>query len=168
MSPQHTHSAMIQAVAQHQRGQLDQAETTYREILRHDRRHADAMNLLGLIEHQRGNHDVAVDLISKAITIRPQAEFYVNLSQAYRASGKLKECVDACRRAVALGPNIPEAWDNLGSALKDLNQPGEALKAFERAVQLRTNYAVAHSNQGNTLSQLERGAEAEAEFRTAI
>src|SRR5439155_1516307 len=168
MSPQQIHSAMMQAVALHQRGQLQQAEQTYREVLKHDKRNADAMNLLGLIEHGRGNHQMAIDLIRKATTIRPQAEFFVNLSQAYRGAGKLKECAETCRRAVQLGPNIPEAWNNLGSALKDLNQPTEGLKAFERAVQLRPNYAVAHNNLGNTLSQLERGAEAEAEFRTAI
>jgi predicted O-linked N-acetylglucosamine transferase (SPINDLY family) len=71
-------------------------------------------------------------------------------------------------RAVQLGPNIPEAWNNLGSALKDQNQPLEGQKAFERAIQLRPNYAVAHNNLGNTLSQLEHSPEAEAEFRIAI
>src|SRR5438876_9963129 len=168
MSPQQIHRAMSQAVALHQQGRFHQAENTYRDVLRDDKRNADAMNLLGLIEHQRGHHDIAIDLIRKATTIRPQAEFFVNLSQAYRGAGSLNDCADACRRAVQLGPNIPEAWNNLGSALKDLNQPAEAQKAFERAIQLRPNYAVAHNNQGNTLSQLERGAEAEAEFRTAI
>src|SRR5207247_6092173 len=106
--------------------------------------------------------------ITKPTTNRPQPKFSVNRSQAYRGAGKLNQCADACRRAVQLGPNIPEAWNNLGSALKDLNQPAEGLRAFERAVQLRPSYAVAHNNVGNTLSHLERGAEAEAEFRTAI
>ena len=168
MNSQQIHRAMINAVAQHQRGQLAEAERAYREVLKHDKRNADAMNLLGLIEHQRKNHQVAIDLIHKATTIRPQPEFFVNLSQAYRGAGRLKDCVDACRRAVQLGPNIPEAWNNLGSALKDLNDPNEAIKAFERAIQLRPNYAVAHNNLGNALGQVERPAEAEAEFRAAI
>jgi protein O-GlcNAc transferase len=168
MSPQQVHRTMIAAVAQHQRGQLAEAERAYREVLRHDKRNADAMNLLGLIEHQHKNHQAAIDLIQKATTIRPQPEFFVNLSQAYRGAGRLKECVDTCRRAVQLGPKIPEAWNNLGSALKDSNLPQEAIKAFERAIQLRPNYAVAHNNLGNALGQVERPAEAEAEFRVAI
>src|SRR5689334_1567794 len=168
MNSQQIHHAMINAVAQHQRGQLAEAERAYREVLKHDKRNADAMNLLGLIEHQRKNHQAAIDLIHKATTIRPQPEFFVNLSQAYRGAGRLKDCADACRRAVQLGPNIPEAWNNLGSALKDLNQPGEAIKAFERAIALRPNYAVAHNNLGNAFGQVERPAEAEAEFRVAI
>jgi protein O-GlcNAc transferase len=168
MSPQQIHRTMIQAVALHQQGRSAEAEQAYRNVLRHDKRNADAMNLLGLIEHQRGNHQLAVELIGKAVRIRPQPEFFVNLSQAYRGLGKLNDCADACRRAVQLGPNIPEAWNNLGSAVKELNQPGEALKAFEKAIQLRPNYVVAHNNMGNALSQLERPVEAERSFRRAM
>src|SRR3954453_20491119 len=116
MTSQHIPRAMMQAVALHKGGKFDEAERSYRDVLKDDKRNADAMNLLGLIEHQRGKHDLAIDLIRRATTIRPQPEFFVNLSQAYRGAGKLAECLDACRRAVQLGPNIAEAWNNLGSA----------------------------------------------------
>lgn len=168
MSPQQIHRAMQQAVQHHQSGRCDIAEQTYRQVLKSDKRNADALHLLGVLAHQANRDQEAADLITKAITIRPQPEFFVNLSQAYKGLGQLEDCLNACRRAVQLKPNVPEAWNNLGSALKDLHQPAEALTAFERAIQLRPNYAVALNNLGNTLSQLERYEEAERAFRRSL
>jgi hypothetical protein len=56
---------MINAVALHQRGQFAEAEKTYREVLtsRQAQRRRDEPPRL--IEHQRGNHQAAIDLISR-------------------------------------------------------------------------------------------------------
>jgi predicted O-linked N-acetylglucosamine transferase (SPINDLY family) len=86
-----------------------------------------------LIEHQRGNNDLAVELIRKAITIRPRAEFLVNLAQAQKALGRMQESLESTQRAVQMAPNIPEAWNNLGSIFKDLNRTAEAADAFRKA-----------------------------------
>lgn len=159
---------MLQAVGHHQAGRLREAEGIYRQVLKDDPRNPDAMQLLGLLEHQSGKHESAVELIRKAITISPRPEFFVNLSQAYKSLRRLPETLEACQRAVQLGPTIPEAWNNLGGALKDLNQPADALKAFERAVQLRDRYPLAWNNIGNTLMQLGRAGDAESALRRAI
>ena len=168
LPPQNIHRVMQQAVALHNTGRLAEAEKIYRDVLAKDSRNPDALQLLGLIEHQRGNNDRAVELIRKAITIRPRAEFYVNLSQAQRALGRMADSLESTQRAVQMAPNIPEAWNNLGTILKDLNRPGEAVEAFRKAIALRPNYAVAHSNLGNALVQLQRPEEAEASLRRAI
>ena len=42
------------AVRLHRQGQLDQAELIYRHILDETPRHADALHLLGVVAHQRG------------------------------------------------------------------------------------------------------------------
>src|SRR5690242_8998159 len=98
--------AMQQAVAHHQAGRLQQAEQIYRDVLRQSPRDPDALQLLGLLHYQSGRHNEAIELISKAITIRPRPEFYVNLSQAQRSAGKLQEALASCQRAVQMAPNI--------------------------------------------------------------
>jgi predicted O-linked N-acetylglucosamine transferase (SPINDLY family) len=168
MQPQHIHRAMQEAVGHHQAGRFADAEKIYRMVLQHDSRNAEAMQLLGLVEHQNGRHQAAVDLIRKAITIRPRPEFFVNLAQAERALGHVNEALDACQRAVQMAPNIPEAWNNLGALLKDLNRPAEAVTALERAISLRPTYAAALSNLGNARAQLDQAQEAEAALRRAI
>jgi predicted O-linked N-acetylglucosamine transferase (SPINDLY family) len=168
MTRDQIHRAMQQAVALHNVGRLADAEKIYRDVLQKDPRNADALQLLGLIEHQKGNNERAIELIRKAITIRPRAEFYVNLAQAQRALGRTAESLESTQRAVQMAPNIPEAWNNLGSILKDLGRPAEAVEAFRKAIALRASYAVAQSNHGNALAQLNQPAEAEASLRRAI
>lgn len=159
---------MQQAVALHNSGRLADAEKIYRDVLQKDPRNADALQLLGLLAHQTGDNERAVELIRKAITIRPRAEFYVNLAQAYRALGQMREGHEACQRAVQMAPNIPEAWNNLGTSFKDQHRTAEAIEAFRKAIALRPTYAVAHSNLGNALAQLNQFAEAEQSLRRAI
>ena len=160
--------AMRQAVAHHQAGRLAEAEAVYRRVLQQDPRDADALQLLGLLHHQTGRSDVAAELISKAITIRPRAEFFVNLSQALKGLGKTREALEACQRAVQMAPNIPEAWNNLGSALREAGRIDEAIGAFNKAISLRPNYVIAHNNLGNALAAMGKGAEAEAALRKAV
>ena len=53
------------AVLRHQAGRLEEAEALYRQILAAQPEHAAALQLLGLIAHQAGRHEVAVELIRK-------------------------------------------------------------------------------------------------------
>ncbi len=58
---------MGSAVQCHQDGHLEQAEQLYRLILQGDPGNPAALHSLGIIAHQMGKHDAAVELISKAI-----------------------------------------------------------------------------------------------------
>ena len=64
------------AIELHQQGKLDQAQAMYRKLLAINPRNADALHLLGVIAYQTGNHQAAVDLISQAIEIIPNAASY--------------------------------------------------------------------------------------------
>ncbi len=66
-------NALSIALQHHQNGQLNKAEKFYKKILKADPNHADALHLLGLIARQAGKNDIAANLISKAINIRPFA-----------------------------------------------------------------------------------------------
>ena len=57
------------ALGHHQAGRLKEAEQLYREILAKDPRHADSLQFLGVIAHQVGRNDSAVELIEKAIAL---------------------------------------------------------------------------------------------------
>ena len=55
----------------HQAGRLADAGACYRRVLAAQPDHADALHLLGVIAHQAGRHDLAVELISQAIKQKP-------------------------------------------------------------------------------------------------
>ena len=61
-----------QAVADHQAGRLEAAETGYRKILAAEPRHVDALQLLGVLVQQAGRAAEAVTLIEKAEALRNQ------------------------------------------------------------------------------------------------
>ena len=160
--------AMQQAVGHHQAGRLAEAERIYRSVLQGDPRDADALQLLGLLRHQAGDNQQAVELISRAVAIRPEAVFYVNLAQAQRALGRIQDAIASCRLAVQKSPRLAEGWNNLGSLLQQAGQAPEAVAALQKAIELSPRYAPAHSNIGNALAKLGQSLPAVASLRRAI
>ena len=164
------HAYTIELALQHHRnGRFLEAERLYLQVLAADPEHFDALHLLGVLAHQAGNADVAIDLIGKALTRndRHPAAFN-NLGDAYFASGRPAEAEAAYRRAVALNPEFAPAHGNLGNALYALGRLREAEAAYRRAIAIAPEYARAHCNLGNALRDLGRPEEAEDAYRRAI
>ena len=82
--------------------------------------------------------------------------------------GKLDEAVACYLRTLELKPNLAEAHNNLGSALKDLGEPDEAVACFRRALQLNSSLTEAHNNLGNALKEQGELEEAVACYRRAL
>ena len=93
------------ALQNHQAGRLAEAEALYRQILAVAPLHADSLHFLGVIADQMGRHDLAVELIRKAITNNTQnPDAHCNLAGVYRKMGMLNEALEACRKALELNP----------------------------------------------------------------
>ena len=72
------------AIELHQRGNFEQAEKIYREIIAKYPDHSDALNLLGAIESKYKRHEIAERLILKAISINPAiSRYHNNLGMVY-------------------------------------------------------------------------------------
>jgi protein O-GlcNAc transferase len=139
--------ALDLAVQHHRAARLAEAEGLYRQILAQQPTHVDAMHFLGVIALQAGHHDAAVELISRAISLKPNfPEAYVNLGLARRELGQIDAAIAAYQTAIALRPDYADAMNNLGNALKDAGQLDEAIAAYRQAVSLKPHYAQAHSN----------------------
>jgi tetratricopeptide (TPR) repeat protein len=96
------------ALARHRAGRLDEAARLYELILAGQPLHPDALQYLGMICYQRGDHARAVDLIGRAASLLPgSAACHCNLGEAYRGLGKHQEAEAACRRALELRPTTP-------------------------------------------------------------
>jgi len=161
--------ALAVAVEHHQAGRLQDAEHIYRQILQADPNHVDALQLLGAIATQVGNHEVAVDFITRAIEVNPDVpSFHSNLAVAYRALEKLDEAEAAIRQALQLEPDYAEAHFNLANTLQAKGKLDEAAASYRQALRVKPDYAHAQNNLGNLLTQQERHEEAEAAYRQAL
>jgi tetratricopeptide (TPR) repeat protein len=152
----------------HQAGKLAHAAKLYKKLLAREQENADALHLLGVLHHQQGEHERAVELIGRAVALRPSVPaFHANLAEAYRALGKFERAAGCCRMALQLSPDYPEALCNLGLALRGLERQEEAADQFRRALELRPDFAAAHNNLGLTLRDLKQLDEALESFRRA-
>jgi tetratricopeptide (TPR) repeat protein len=160
---------LTSALELHQAGRLDAAAPMYRQVLAQEQGQADAWHLLGVLHHQQADHARAVELIGRAVALRPNVPaFHANLAEAYRALGQCDRAAGCCRAALRLWPDYPEALCNLGLALQGLGRHGEAARNFRRALELRPDFAAAHSNLGVCLRELRRADEALVHFRRAV
>jgi tetratricopeptide (TPR) repeat protein/SAM-dependent methyltransferase len=157
------------ALRHHQAGQLVEAERQYRTILALEPNHSDSLHLLGLVAHQVGRNDLAVELIGKAIALNKRnPAFQNNIGLAFDALGRYEEAVAHYKRAVALKPDYAQAHNNLGAALLAQAKPDESVVHYRRAVALKPDFAEAHSNLGNALKAMGRLDDAVAQYQQAL
>jgi len=157
------------ALQLHQAGRLNDAEQLYRQVLQLDARHADALHLLGVLAHQTGRQDAAVELIGKAIEHSGLVPaFHNNLGNALKAQAKFEPAVASYQRALALRPDHVEAHYNLGVALQSQGKLHEAAASYRRALALKPGHAQAHGNLGTILQAQGKADEALACYRRAL
>lgn len=99
-----------QATVWQQDGDLERAETAYRRVLALDPAQPDALNLLALIHHEKGDRELAVRMLRAAIKINPAARYYTNLGVILAARGDRTGSVAAYRQSVQLNPGSTAAW----------------------------------------------------------
>ncbi len=151
-------------------GQLAEAEHLYREALRAQPNNPFALHYLGLIAHQIGRHDVAVDLIGRSISLHPSAPgfFYNNFGEALRMIGRNDDAVRAYQKSIELEPDNLESLNNLTIALRLLGRAGEAIKIGRRVVELKPDWAIGHNNLANALGDFRQNDEAIREYELAL
>ena len=119
--------------------------------------------------HQIGKHEIAVEYIGRAITLKGNAvAYHNNLGGANYALRRIPEAVACYRRALELEPGFAEAHDNLGNALKDQGKLDEAVACYRRALELKPDCVGAHNNLGTALQDQGKLDEAVACYRRAV
>jgi Flp pilus assembly protein TadD len=73
-------------------------------------------------------------------------EFYLDLSLQHYREERYVESIAASRAALALRPNYPEAWNNIGAAYNKLGRYEEAAAACEEALRLKPDFQLARNN----------------------
>jgi len=161
--------ALALAVQYHLAGNLAQAEPIYRQILQTNPADARALHLLGVLAHQVGQHQAALDLLRQAVAILPHVgECHASLAAVYVALGRWDEAETSCRQALRCQPNSPEAHYSLGNVFNQRGRPQEAVASFREAVRLRPGYAEAHNNLGLALAAQGQVEEAMTCYREVL
>jgi len=157
------------ALAQQRAGRAADAERLCRNILALEPGHAQTLHLLGLIEHQRGHSDAAIDRIRMAIARNGHdPAFHHNLGNILRSQGRAAEAAECYERALSLDPASVNTLYNLGNTCLDLGRRDRAVTYFEQALRLKPDAIELHNNLGGVLHDLGRYEEAIACYRKAL
>jgi tetratricopeptide (TPR) repeat protein/GT2 family glycosyltransferase len=153
----------------HKNGHLRHAEYAYRLILQGNPNNHVALYSLGIIAHQNGNNDVAVELISKAIANNPQIpQYYNTLGLILETLGKYEEAVAAYQQAVSSKPDYAEAYHNMAIALQSQKQYVIAVEKCKQAISIKPDYAEAYNTMGYALEQQQQFTGAITNYKQAI
>ncbi|HET9030419.1 MAG TPA: tetratricopeptide repeat protein [Candidatus Aquilonibacter sp.] len=139
----------------HRAGNVADAERAYREILRAEPNHAEALHLLGLLHFQRGELDDAAALIAQALEHAPaHAAARLNFTKVLTALGRREEAVAELEAFVADYPSNAQAWIDLGNLRWSLGKIDAALSDYEQALRLDPASSAAQENAATALLTL--------------
>jgi predicted O-linked N-acetylglucosamine transferase (SPINDLY family) len=158
-----------QGLTLHQQGRLAEAKQIYTQVLAKQPNCYDALHLVGTIALQNNDLIVALELISKAIEIKPDyAEAWNNRGYAYNELKSYEEALASYDRAINIKPDYAAAQSNRGNTLNTLKRYEEALASYDRAIEIKPDYAEAWNNRGYALNNLKRYEEALVSYDRAV
>ena len=157
------------AVDLHREGDLDTARASYLRVLDAQPRQVDALNLLGVIEHQRGKPAAAIAWFDRALAIDAgQPNVHANLGAALRALGRTREALTSLNQALRLAPAHVVALNNRAAVQLDIGCPNAALADVERSLAIDPHQPVALFNRASALRELGHDAAALAACDDAL
>jgi tetratricopeptide (TPR) repeat protein len=165
-----------QAFAAHRRGDLEEAERLYRQVLEAAPASFAARHMLGVLRAQSGDTSEALELIGAALALKPDApEALFNYGNVLKGAGRLDEALAAYDRAVSVRPDYPaaraaraEALNLRGNSLRETGDFEKALTCYERALADVPYYGDALNNRAAVHWSLGRFDEALAGFDAAL
>jgi SAM-dependent methyltransferase len=120
------------AFRHHQGGQLAEADRLYRQVLAIDPDHVSTLHYLGLLAHQAGRNDLAINLIGKAVSLDPNLGSALNsLATIFFLEGDYGQALAVLRRALAV-KETEQARSMFVECVKALRAlpPGDDLNNF--------------------------------------
>jgi predicted TPR repeat methyltransferase len=152
-----------------QTGRIDEAAVIFRELLRINPSHFEAMYSLGLAQVQMGQAEEGQNLMGGALRLNPRfAEGWCARGIVLLQLQRREEAIVCFDRALALRPGFADAIASRATALLESGRSEEALAEFDRVLAMNPGHAIGWNNRGNALVALSRHEEAIPCFDKAL
>jgi len=101
--------------------------------------------VLGLLQAQLGNHDLALEAFREAVRLAPDLAIgHFGMGYAYQNQKRYAESVAAFQTAVRLSPDFWPAHTGLGISLYEMRRYAESVTACTDSIRLRPDEAQAY------------------------
>lgn len=156
-----------EGLALHRQGDLEGAERIYRDVLESQPAHFDSLHMLGLVALQRGQTEIGIALIQRAIGINDRVPAaHNNLGKGLLDLQRPEAALPCFDRALALDAGHREIHLNRAKAQLALGRSDEALLSYQHALALQPDAEI-HRNCGNILYRQKRYREGLAAYDSA-
>lgn len=158
-----------QITRHYESGQMSAARESCRILLQQATIEADTLRQLGLIALRADDPATTVDVMQRALLIRPDdAEYHSILGSGHRELGELKQAAQCFLRATELAGECAEVHNNYGACLFELGDIDAAIFHYQRALELDPWLPAAHYNLGNVRQLQGRLDDAVVCYRQAL
>jgi Tfp pilus assembly protein PilF len=151
-------------------GKAAEAKTTFEELLKEYPQEADLHLFLGISLLRLREPQAAEAAVRKALSLNPnhvEARTLLGWIDS-EIRGDFEAAVKEYSKVVALRPDLPEAYNNLGVAQKRKGDLTKAAESFDKALELKPDYVAAISNRGWVLAEQDQWTLARREFERAL
>lgn len=153
----------------HKAGQLQQAETYYRDALKIDPGHPGALFYLASLAYQDGRSSFATQLTEELLRgDSNDAEAWHLLGQIALKEENFSRANDCFKKALAIQPNYAMAYYSLGNTLYRQGDLNAGLTHLQRATALNPEFVDAHRLSGNIFTAQHKFEEAVKSYQQAI
>ncbi|WP_022720221.1 glycosyltransferase family 41 protein [Rhodopseudomonas sp. B29] len=160
---------LMRARMLHQAGDLDEARSCYKKVLKKAPDNFQALHFYAQAEFAAGHVESGIRHLKRALLADPRsAQAQSDMAGMMTSVGRLEEALTACDKAIALDLTLVQAHHNRGHVLLQLGRLEEAIASFESALALDPTRADTWNDHGIALQKLTRFDKAIESFGKAI
>jgi len=150
-------------------GNAAKAVAAYEQAVARDARSAWTLRRMAESLEKLQQWPRAAEVLNRAIQAAPEdARGWYALGEWYTHAGRRDEEMRAFRKAAELDPDLPDAFNNLGSVLAETGDVKNAEAAFGSALRVQPDFADAQANLGMLLAVEDRLPEAADHFERSL
>ena len=144
--------ALQLAAKSYQANRFNQAELLYRQVLKEQPQHPEALYGLAILAQKTDRLQIAEKLLNDAVSVQPELfKAWFSLGNLHQASGHFPEAELAYQRAIDLKPDTAPLYNNLGYTLQLQGKLEKAIACYQKALEIDPNCIEADVNWGNIL-----------------
>lgn len=150
-------------------GRFPEARQHYDAALQVSPGHAEFLHLRGMLAHEQGESDAAIQLLKTAGALAPCDEHIsCNLAAVLLTGGRLTEARRAAEHALTLDPTMAEAHANLAAIAFAQGHYDQAKTSAQAALELRPGWNVARMCLADALRKQRSHVQAEAIYGAVL
>lgn len=145
------------------------AITTYKELLRINPNHTNALHFMGLAHASMSEFEQALDCLISASKLEPKnPSIQNNLGNLYQKKSLLINAIEHYHKALIIASDYAQAHNNLAAIYTKQGQTNKALKHYKDAIHNQPDFTDAHFNLGLLLLKIQQLDAAQKQFHNVI